>query len=121
MPEQTIPLALSGAEIKTAVLDKISQALNRDCYLNDSAAYDYFTGTITIRLVCNDMGREDEVKADVTASHGQKPAEEPEAVTNEINIEKQPPNQVRIETGQPVPTATGKRIKYSRTAAIKHE
>ena len=116
MPKQTVPLPLSGAEIKTAILDKIKQTLDRDCYLNDTTAYDFFEGKITIQLRCNDIGREEVVKANVVASQGTQPAQEPEAITNQINIEKQPPNQVRIETGQPVPTATGKRIRYARTA-----
>jgi hypothetical protein len=120
MAEQTIPLALSGAEVKAAILDKIKRCLDNDCFLHDAAAFDFFEGKITIQLRCNDMGREDEVKANIVASQGTKPAEEPEAITNQINIERQPPNAVRIETGQPVPTATGRRIKYARNTVMKN-
>ena len=118
-PEKTVPLALSGSEIKTAILDKISNALNQDCYLHDASAYDWFDGKITVELRLSDLGRDEQLKVLAVASEGEKPAEEPENVKVEIKVDAEPPNQVRIETGQPVPTATGQRIKYARKAAEK--
>jgi len=119
MPERTIPLQLSGEEVRLAILDKIDQALQKDCYMNPLGAFDFFSGKITIELRLNDMGREDVVKMNVSASQGTPPAEEPEAVKVEIKIDPQPPNAVRVETGQAVPTASGQRIKYARKLAEK--
>ena len=113
MAEKTISLPLSGLEIKTAIHDMIDQALNRDCFLNDSAAYDFMEGKITIDLKLNDMGREDEVKITVEAKGGDEP-DNCEGTTVEIPVQKQPPNEVRIESGQDVPTESGQKIKYAR-------
>jgi|ERR1700687_1046343 len=118
-PEKTIALPLSGEEIRLAILDKIGEALAKDCYLHPAAAYDFFSGKITIELRCNDMGREDVVKVNVKLAQGDPPPEEPEAVKVELKIDPEPPNQVRIETGQGVPTAAGNKIKYPRKAVEK--
>jgi hypothetical protein len=119
MADKTIPLPLSGSEVKAAILDKISQALDKDCYLHESAAYGWFEAHIKLEIRCDDLGREDVVKADLTATEGEKPEELPESVRVELQIDKAPPNQVRVETGQAVPTESGKRIKYGRKIAEK--
>lgn len=118
MAEKTLALPLSGAEVKQAILDRISQALDSDCFLHDASAYDYFYGTAEIRLTLHDAGREEDVNVGVVSRHGElsEPLTEGKA---EIKFEQAPPNQVRVETGQPVPTDTGKKIKYSRKVAEK--
>jgi|SRR5208337_624396 len=120
MTEKTIPLPLSGEEIKVAICDKVRQVLDGDCFLNESTAYDWFDGKVTIELCCNDMGREERVKRTVTATSGDKPMDHPLNVNKvELDLKKAPPNAVRIETGQGVPTESGNRIKYARTVAEK--
>ncbi len=130
MPEKTLPLPLSGTEIKTAILDLIEQKLSKDCYLHPASAYGYFGGKITIELALNDLGRVDEVKTEVKFGQGEiQPGMNLETTTAEVDVEKEfrdpeddprepvAPNKVRVKSGQPVPTATGKRIKYQRDAA----
>jgi hypothetical protein len=114
--ETTIPSPLSGAEIKTAILDKISQALDRDCYLHPASAYDFFSGTVTIDLSLSDMGTESKVRTGVLVQQGTVPVDLTNATHSEttVKFEKEPPNQVRVESGQAVPTDTGKKISYSR-------
>lgn len=118
MTDPTVPLPLSGEEIKVAILDKVSQALDRDCFLHPASAYDFFEGKVSIRLVLHDLGREDIVNVVGGATAGTEVPEAGAHVTS-IDIEKQPPNQVRVETGQGVPTQSGKKIKYARTVAEK--
>jgi hypothetical protein len=116
MAEKTVADPLSGAEVKAAILDRIKTALDHDCFLHDSASYDFFTGTVKISLSCHDGGFENKVELTAAAAQGDPVVPATEANV-EIDLEKAPPNQVRVETGQPVPTASGKKIKYSRKTA----
>lgn len=118
MQERTVPLPLSGAEVREALLDKIGSALDRDCFLHPAASYDYFLGKISIDLTLHDAGQEMPIKTEVIATRG-TPVEGSETSKVEVLLEEQPPNQVRVETGQRVPTDTGKRILYSRKTAGK--
>jgi len=140
--EQIMPLALSGAEIKKAVLDKFAAALNRDCHLNDNLAYgDGFSFEIHFKLRAQDLGREIEGKSDITGAlkvemsgeqKGLVPADPREyesldAVDAKIEMNSTDPTTTRIETGQPVPTrVTDKQgrdkiesVKYRRDAATR--
>jgi len=116
--EKTIPAPLSGQEVKEALIDRISQALDKDCFLHPNAAYDFFTGKITLEVTLHDAGREDEIKMEQSVTAGETQPDAKKA-TVAIDLEKQPPNQVRVESGQPVPTDTGKKIKYARDKAAK--
>jgi len=118
MPEKTLPAPLSGEEVKAALLDRISQALDKDCFLHPNAAYDSFTGKITLEVTLHDTGREDQINMQESVTAGEPQADAKKA-TVLIDLEKQPPNQVRVESGQPVPTDTGKKIKYARDKAVK--
>ena len=120
MAEKTIALPLSGDEIRLALLDMVDRALRNDCFLHPAASYDFFVGKITIDVRFNDMGREDAYKATETLKGGTEPPDS-DGTTVSIDIEKKPPNQMRIETNQPVPTESGKKIKYARTAATAKE
>lgn len=121
MAGKTIALPLSGDEIKTALLDMVEQALTKNwaSFLHSASAYDFMVGRVTIDLTLNDMGREDELKVDETIKSA---GAEPETAKRDIisiPIAEQPPNEVRVETGQGIPTESGKKIKYSRKTAAK--
>ena len=124
--ERAVNLALSGREIKNALLDKIGTALNRDCNLNDNTAYDGgFEATVTIKLRCKDISRTVEMEKTVTAQDGD-PEETAalELAEAKFEMNSTDPNTTRVETGQPVPVATkdgdGKdqirQVTYSRNA-----
>ena len=112
--EQIIPLALSGKEIKKAILDKIERALNRDCHLNDNLAYaDGFSFKVHIEVRATDLGRQVEGVTDVnealkvegdhlTAADPEEYASL-EAAEARIDVTMNDPTAARIETGQPVP------------------
>jgi hypothetical protein len=107
MPERVLSLPLSGLEVRKAILDKVSQALSRDCYLNDDTAYDYFSANVKISLSCHDVGRIAKVDIDQTASAGTaKENQFLERAETEMNLESTSANETRVETGQPVPVAT---------------
>ena len=72
-PEKVLTLPLSGEEIRKAILDRISQRLEKDGYLNTNLAYDYYECKITIDAVCHDVGRAAPVKVTETVTLGEKP------------------------------------------------
>lgn len=122
MAERTLNNPLSGTEVVEAVLDKVRAKLQTDCYLNPNSAYDWFSAEIEIHLDMHDAGSH--IKGDyrVQLAEGVKPAETPQHVEADFHIDPAPPNEVRVETGQPVPTLTkdeqGKdvirNVRYSR-------
>lgn len=127
MAEQTFNEALHGNEVVEAILDRLRNKLRMDCYLNPNMAYDYFTAEISIKLTLHDMGMDVKTEADVQATHGEEPHDDAyvREVTDVLDIDPQPPNVVREQTGQPVPVlsrnAQGKteirRVQYSRPSA----
>ena len=140
--EQILPLALSGAEIKKAILDKISLALTKDCHLNDNLAYNEgFSFEAHIKFRAEDLGRKIEGTTDVSGAmkledDGNKhrlanvdPEEYASLQAAEANVEfkSTDPTSTRIETGQPVPVRVTDRsgkdeirdMKYRRDAIKK--
>jgi len=126
MAEKVLSIPLSGLEVKTAILDKIGDALNRDCYLNNNAAFSHFDAHVKIELRLHDVGRVDEVNVDSKASAGEKSDNEfLEKAEAEFDIGPQAPNEVREETGQPIPVETKdtegrsviKTVKYPKRSA----
>ena len=118
--EKTVPLPLSGNEIVVGVLDMVERALRSDCYLHPDSAYSFFEGHVTLELKLRDVPREaeDVVVRDLKKTHGEPDGKEKDhSIT--VKIEPEPPNQFRVETGQSVPTESGKRITYSRKVAQK--
>lgn len=128
MPERVLSTPLSGLEIRKAILDRIGNSLNKDCYLSENLAYDYFTATVKISVKCHDVGRAATVEQEITVSQGEVSddvhLEEAEA---EFDMEAQPPNEVRVESGQDVPVLTKgtdghpeiKGIRYSKKQLAK--
>jgi hypothetical protein len=125
MPEIVLPMSLSGLEIRTAILDRLSARLAQDGYLNLNLAYSHFTAKISIQIEAHDCGRVAEVKVEETVSPVAESNPDDEFLDKaegEFEIEAASPNEVRVETGQEVPVLTKdgdgkptiKGIKYSR-------
>ena len=129
MAERTLNNPLGGNEVVEAILDKIRLKLKSDCFLNANSAYDWFSAEIEIHLDMHDAGAH--IKADfkVQASNGEEPVDgtELQHVEAEFHIDPAPPNEVRVDTGQPVPTLTRdsdgrdvvKGVRYARGNAKK--
>jgi hypothetical protein len=137
MPEQVLPLALSGAEIKKAAHDKLDQ-LMRGCHLNDNLAYpDGAWFKISFQFKGKDLGREAEqngegeaaIKKDGERVVGADPAEYAALEASEATIEMNAtdPTAARIESGQDVPVRVTdkqgrdeiKTVRYRRDAKAK--
>jgi hypothetical protein len=126
MAEQTLALKLNGSEVRKALLDVIDRSLQRDWSMNGATAYDFFEGTITIKLSLHDAGKEYPLAVSASAVQGEEP-DQAETQEIEIPINKLPPNVVRVDTGQEVPAlvkqgdapATVKGIRYKRGSAPK--
>jgi hypothetical protein len=133
--EQILPLALSGAEIKKAILDKIALALNRDCHLNDNLAYgDGFSFKVQIEIKAEDLGRKIEGTTSVEgAMHAQIVGDEQilvpgdpreyeslEAAEAHIEMTSTDPTATRIETGQDVPTRVTDKQGHDKVESVRY-
>ena len=124
MAEKQITLPLNGEEIQHAILYKLGESFERTCHLTAATAYTAFRAKITVQIMLDDYGREQQDNHTVEVAEGELSGES-RTVTAEINIEKQPPNQVRVETGQDVPVMVSKdgkqeikRVKYQRPRKV---
>lgn len=124
MTERVLPEALSGEEIRVALLDQLMTRLAKDGILNSAHAYSHFSAKVDIHIECHDLGRVDVVDVTETATPI-KTDDENDALDQfdaELIVDPQPPNDVRVETGQEVPVLTNdsegkpaiKGIRYSR-------
>jgi hypothetical protein len=101
--EVSIPKALSGAEIIEAIKHDVGQMLSHDDRLYPHVAYSGFEAHITIQIrtpasMIPGIDRELTIeKGDVTD------LEETPSITASTDRDIQPPNQVRMETNQPLP------------------
>lgn len=129
MAEQTLNNPLSGDEIIEAVTDSLRIKMRRDCFLNKNSAYDWFSGDVAVKLDMHDAGTR--VSAD-HAAHSERgtapnPDDDRQHVEAQFFIDPAPPNEVRVGTGQPVPTLTRdaqgkdviKGVRYARKDAAK--
>lgn len=124
MSERVLPEALSGEEIRLALLDQLMTRLAKDGYLNSAHAYSHYSAKVTIHIECHDLGREDVV--DVTETAIPIKTDDENAALDqfdaELIVDPAAPNDVRVETGQDVPVLTTdtegkpaiKGIRYSR-------
>lgn len=127
MAEKVLNLPLSGLEVREAILDKLSRKLERDCFLSPNAAYDYFSATINISILLHDVARTETVNQILHEFQGEVPdGTEIKSVQDSMEIAVQPPNEVRVETGQEVPVLTQKDgrpeikgVRYARNKARK--
>lgn len=123
--EKLAPLPLTGEEVQEAVLAKIEESFNRTCHLKYDNAYTSFKAEISIKFTLSDYGREvqDNHIVEVAKDSGIPEENPPRVVEANITMEPVPPNQARVESGQPVPVAVvenGKRvIKHLKYAARK--
>jgi len=121
MSEMTVALPLSGEEVIDAVLDRLRQKLQRDCFLSRNMAYESFDGSFMIELRLKDNGRIAEVQTTVNVSQGES-AKNQKPIVVAGKFHDQAPNEVRQHAGLPVPavvdTQEGKRemksIRYAR-------
>lgn len=124
MGEKTLNLPLSGEEVLEALTQQIRSHLRRDCFLGPTTAYQFFEAKITLAVKLHDVGRIAEVNTEVVSKIGQPP-ENPdeflEQFDSEFEIPKAPPNEVREETEQPIPTLATekgkpeiKKVKYAK-------
>ena len=125
MNEITIASPLSGTEVCNRIVHKVMAMLKQDCFLNEYAAYESFEADIKIVWKCKDIGRIAEGTTHVVerSENAVDPSDENFALEMaEARLGEQPPNQVRMESGQAIPTLvdTGdgqkevRHVKYAR-------
>jgi hypothetical protein len=130
MAERVLVNPLSGAEIIEAVADKVRKSLQKDCFLSPNLSYDYYSAEVKISLTAHDVGRDAKVEQAIHDTQGEIAENEDaalDAADAEFAIDAEPPNTVRVESGQPVPVLTrgedGKpairKVKYGRKQAEK--
>src|SRR6267154_1287211 len=123
--EKLQPQPLSGREVKNALLYAVEHELNKSGHLHDDNAYTSFKAEISIKLTLSDFGREVKDNHEVMESV-ETGIEGTPAYVEESNVIVQPapPNQVRVDTQQPVPVttvvdgkATTRNVKYAARKA----
>lgn len=116
--EKPLPLPLTGEEVKNAILFKLQESLNKTCHLKDDNAYTSFSATIRVQLTLSDYGRQVKDNHEIAETANVPELEgTPEYVEqHEITVDPVPPNQLRVETDQPVPVMTTEDGKQS----VKH-
>ena len=131
MPERVLANPLSGAEVIKAIQDQLGRRLEKDCFLSPNLAYDTFECTVTVSLKCHDVGRVAEVNVTETVkAQGEMVDSEDihlEQSKAEFQMDPAAPNEVRVETGQPVPVLGKgdngkpeiKQVRYSKKVAAK--
>jgi hypothetical protein len=108
--EQELPQPLDGEEIKNAIVYKVSDAvrdvLDKRCALYGKA-YPKFKAIVRIEFTLDDFGRIVQGSGDAEVSDGELTGG---AETEEIlvDIPETPPNVLRRDTEQPVPTMVTK-------------
>lgn len=101
MAEQVLNKPLSGVEVARAIMHDIEYALSRTDALAGHVAYDQFSfhATITVKVP---RAPRPEFTREIAGGYlsPQAPAD-----AHELTVERPllPPNEVRMETGQPVP------------------
>ena len=100
--ETSLLKPLSGAEVVRAILHDIEHALTHDDRFAPHVAYDGFTfhASIQIRTPSAAIPGVDRI---VSGGAGLVPPDDAPAATVTAERELQPPNQVRMDTAQPVP------------------
>jgi hypothetical protein len=119
MPEVMKPLPLTGTEVQEAILFKIAESMSKSCHLSETNAYTSFRADIKVNIQLGDYGRETPDNHIAVAQSEEPLAGNIVVDAVDLQIAEQPPNQVRIETGQDVPVETVvdgkkviKRVKY---------
>lgn len=120
--ERTIAKPLSGGEIIEAIIVKVRDTLRRDCFLANHIAYDSYslTGSLRVQFQKTNTAIK-ETTVHVRGSGGEESDQPMEAAEVEVSDEPKPPNDVRVESGQGVPTLATKpsgsveekRVKYA--------
>jgi hypothetical protein len=131
MAERSISLPLSMGEVGEAICVKIKEALRRDCNFNSDLACDWFKAHVAIKVEHSDIGRVIKSEHVVSSESGEKPADPADVYLDELelDIEKAAPNQVRMDTEQPLPIAVTdknghtdiKRVTYKRPGTFLPE
>ncbi len=102
--ESTLNKALSGAEIREAILFDVKKALENDDHLAAHIAYDGFAYKVKL-----DVSLPSAIQQEFTRElSGEKGKLEGVLGVDEIETERplQPPNEVRYDTEQPIPILT---------------
>jgi hypothetical protein len=123
--EKSVPLPLSGDEVKEAAIAKVRECLDKSCHLAGGNAYTSVRFEIAIKMTLFDYGREvrnnEIATGEIDSGLPQEGAAE--AIEETLTVEPMPPNQLRQDTGQAVPVQTvvdGKKItKHLRYAPRK--
>lgn len=126
--EEAIVEPLSGIEIIEAIKHQVGLQLQRDCFLSPNSAYEHFFAEVKISLKAVDCGRIAEVNTTVVMTQGPAPDPDDEDAKSRTDISQsieqmnaQPPNVVRKETGQPVPVLVDDGSGNKERKTVKYE
>ena len=107
MSETTLAQPLSGEEVIKSVCHEVARMLRQDCFLSPNMAYESFNAKIHIEIKALDCGRIPEITREIVLSSDKTIDPNDENAALEIAdsmLYDRPPNEVRQESDQPIPT-----------------
>ena len=102
MAEQVLNKPLSGTEMAKAICFDIERALLRDSQFASHVAYSGFSYRATIEVKAVSGAVEHEFRRPLNGASGTGVPDDAETVTVVAERDKEPPNQVRYDTEQPL-------------------
>lgn len=126
--ERVLAKPLSGTEVIEAIVSRLREQLQKDCFLAGHMAYSAFSFKCSIDIKFQ-ASRIEGTSTQVSGSLGEEDLEQPIATeTVEVSDEPKPPNEVRRESGQDVPvlakTPQGRleerKVRYERKG-VQHK
>jgi hypothetical protein len=104
MAEQTAALPINGEELIKVIQFKVGEVLRRDCFLKEHMAYMEFGGSVDVHLWLGGVIRKVTIETEVDL--GPKPDQVEQEHDAGFEIENMPPDELRVETDQPVLMST---------------
>ena len=122
--ERTLNKPLSGPEIIESIVADVRRTLQQDCFLAPHMAYPAYSCSGELKIQFQGTAVKSATAYIRGAAGEMDPGAETENITVPVEVEPKPPNEVRRESGQAVPTlaktATGKleerKVKYAPKA-----
>lgn len=120
LAERTLAKPLSGTEVIEAIVTSIRRQLSKDCYLAPHMAYGSYSFQADLQIQFQ-ASRITGTQTHVTGGEGELDPEKTESANISISDEPKPPNEVRVDSGQPVPTLTKTPAGRVEERAVKYE
>lgn len=113
--ERVLNLPLSGAELKSIMIQRFERILDRDCYLHEAATYNGFSFDLNCTMKFKDMNMGKETLIWDRHKQGEVPADAETKVVAEKYDSGDSPNKTRLEHELEIPV----QVQEGRNTVIR--